>query len=83
MKRWMSSADQHDEVEMSTVVRFLEGLGRGAPVSDYPAAVSGLRVSEAQRDALIDGDVDALYGLLGARKEMRCLIFSGEGEIRT
>lgn len=63
---------------MPTVVRFLESLGSKAPVSDYAAAVAALVIGEGERAALMDRNVVVLNGLVGAREEMRCLIYSGD-----
>lgn len=63
---------------MSTVVRFLESLGSSAGFQDYASAVATLAVGSGVRDALLARDVPSLEAQLGARKNLRCLIFGDE-----
>lgn len=70
---------------MSNVIQFLESLGgRSAPsAAEYAAIVAGLSVNEAQQQALLNRDQEALNGLLGGREEMMCLVWQpGEEPVR-
>lgn len=62
---------------MTNVIRFLEGMGAAAPLppEQVAAAIAALNVGDAERQALLDRDVDALSGLLGGRQVMRCAIY--------
>jgi len=70
---------------MSNVIEFLETLGSNPAMTrlsaaDYAAAVAALDVDEAQKEALLNGDRDALNGLLGGRDTMLCVVFSPDGD---
>jgi hypothetical protein len=68
---------------MSNVIRFLETLGSNPALTkmsaaEYAAAVVALDVDDAQRQALIDRDQDALNGLLGGRYDMMCILWPAD-----
>lgn len=68
---------------MSNAVQFLESLGSNPALTrlsaaEYAATVAALNVDDAQRQALLDRDIDALNGLLGGRVQMLCLIMNPE-----
>lgn len=67
---------------MSNIVRFLESLGSqpGLSASDYAAAVALLDAEEAQREALVAADIDALSEMLGGRSKMICMIATPDEE---
>lgn len=67
---------------MTSVIRFLEGLGAAAPLppDQVAAAIAALDVNAAQKEALLARDADALSGMLGGRIEMRCSIFEPHRE---
>lgn len=66
---------------MSNAIRFLESLAQDPAYarlseSQRQALLDQLDVEPAQRDALRQGDADALSQLLGGRERMMCLIIS-------
>lgn len=62
---------------MSNVVRFLDSLGRQPRLNAgaYAAAVAQVDTGEAQRNALLAADIDALAASLNARATMCCAVF--------
>ena len=70
---------------MSNVIQFLAALGSrpAMTAADFAATVGELDVGDAQRQALLDRDQDALNGLLGGREQMLCLIMNpGDEPVR-
>lgn len=69
---------------MSNAIQFLESLG-ASPASvcrdadAYARALSEVDVDEAQQQALIGRDVDALARLLDGRSQMLCMIVTPDG----
>lgn len=68
---------------MSNVIRFLESLGRdmgaGATRSaGFAARVAALEIDPALRQALVDGDVAVMSGLLGGRESMMMVLAPAE-----
>lgn len=66
---------------MSNAIRFLESLAQDPAYarlseSQKQALLDQLDVEPAQRDALRQGDADALSQLLGGRERMMCLIIA-------
>lgn len=70
---------------MSQIIGFLEEMGRN-PVfgriqdAGYMAAVGSLRVTPAERRALLARDHAALNDLLGGRQRMMCVVWQPSEE---
>jgi hypothetical protein len=62
---------------MSTVIRFLESVGAAPALmpGQYASLVARLNVDEAEHNALIGRDAEALGELLGGRAVMCCVVF--------
>lgn len=56
-------------------------MSRFSP-SEYEAAVAGLDVDDAQRQALLDRDHTALSDLLGGREKMLCVVWPADEPAR-
>ena len=74
---------------MPDVIEFLESLGArpACAPGEYEAAIAGLAVDDASREALVRRDAGALAAALGGRDAMWCAIMSpddtpSEGEPR-
>ena len=70
---------------MNNVIAFLDRMGRDPslaklPAEDFATALEGAGLDDAPRQALLDGDADALNGLLGGRHKMMCMLFPAEGD---
>lgn len=69
---------------MSSAIGFLEGLGSKAPLpaseGAYAAAVAGLEVNDAVRQALLGRDARTLGDLIGGRDRMMMQIWAPNEE---
>ena len=66
---------------MSTVIRFLETLGRTQlSAAEYTASVAALDVEGRHRKALMDKDTDALSGMLGGRRKLMFAVMAADEE---
>lgn len=70
---------------MSNVIQFLERLGADPTLASledeaFEAAVDGLALDDAAREALLARDADALGGLLGGRPKMICMLFPADDD---
>ena len=70
---------------MSSVIQFLEAMGRnpgvhGASAADYAATVALLEIDDAQRQALLACDATALNSLLEGQAKMFCIIATPDEE---
>lgn len=69
---------------MSNAIQFLEALGASPATASrdadaYARALSVVDVDEAEREALIGRDADALARLLDGRAHMLCMVATPDG----
>lgn len=66
---------------MSNAIQFLDTLGSQPALSpaDYAATVAAIQMDSAQREALLQRDLDKLHDLLGARGSMAVWVATPDG----
>jgi len=75
------------ESKMSTVIQFLESMGKNAALGDmtqeqYIAAVKALGVDDVAKHALLNRDPATLGNSLGGRTKMMMMLVPAEDDVQ-